>query len=88
MNSLVQQSTVPSFVPIRGLTPDVTPSQRNGRPFSFTFFNTPVPVTVMTESAHVIVEKNGIFCIADVFEPSTIAIDLEFKGLVDSVMGR
>lgn len=88
MNSLAQQFSIPSFTPVRSLTSDVTPSQRNGRPFSFSLFNSPVPVTTMTEPARVIIEKNGIFCIADIFEPSPVVVDIEFKQLVDSVIGN
>lgn len=88
MYALTQTISTPSFIPVRGVPADVLPSQKNGRPFSFTLFSTPAPVTAMAESARVIVEKDGIFCIADVFEPSTVALDMEFKQLVDSVMRK
>ena len=88
MEALAQTSFIPTFTPTRGISTDVLPSQKNGRPFSFTFFNTAAPVTRKAESARVIVEHNGIFCIADLFEPSPVAMDLEFKELVDSVMRK
>ena len=87
MYALTQTISTPSFIPVRGVPADVLPGQRNGRPFSFTTFNTVAPVTAFAESARVIVEQNGIFCIAEVFEPSPLALDMEFKQLVDSVMG-
>lgn len=88
MHALAQTSFMPSFNPIRGISSDILPGKKNGRPFSFTFFNTPTPVVAMAESARVIVERNGIFCIADSFEPTPVALDLDFKQLVDSVMRR
>ena len=88
MHALAQTSFMPSFNPIRGISSDTLSGQKIGRPFSFTFFNTPAPVVAMAESARVIVERNGIYCIADSFEPSTAALDLDFKQLVDSVMHR
>lgn len=89
MYALAQTVFTPSFAPIRGTCTDVLPAQRNGRPFSFTLFNTPAPVAVTTESAQVIVERNGIFCITDLFEPSpVVALDLDFKELVDDVMNH
>ena len=88
MQALAQTSFAPSFNTFPRLPSDAVPGQRNGRPFCFTFFDSPAPVTAMTESARVIVERNGIFCIADIFEPSPVALDLDFKGLVDSVMGK
>lgn len=88
MYALAQTISTPPFTPVRGIPVDVLPCQKNGRPFSFTAFNTVAPVTAYAESARVIVEKNGIFCIADVFEPSQLALDMEFKQLVDSVMGK
>ncbi|MDD7274876.1 MAG: hypothetical protein PUH08_04320 [Treponema sp.] len=88
MHALAQTTFMPSFNPIRGISSDTLPSQKMGCPFSFTFFNTPAPVVAMAESARVIVERNGIYCIADSFDPSTAALDLDFKRLVDSVMRR
>lgn len=88
MYALTQTISPPSFIPVRVISPDVLPGQKNGRPFSFTLFSAPAPVTAFAESARVIVEKNGIFCIADAFEPSALALDMEFKQLVDSVMGK
>ena len=88
MHALAQTSFMPSFNSIRGISSDILPGKKNGRPFSFTFFNTPAPVVAMAESARVIVERNGIFCIADSFEPTPVALDLDFKQLVDSVMRR
>ncbi len=88
MHALAKTSFMPSFNPIRGISSDILPGQKTGRPFSFTFFNTPAPVVTMVESARVIVERNGIFCIADSFEPTPVALDMEFKCLVDSVMKR
>lgn len=88
MHALAQTSFLPAFAPIRGLAAEIVPGQKNGRPYSFTLFDVPAPVTDTTEPAHVIVERNGIFCIADIFEPSPVAMDLEFKQLVDSVIGK
>lgn len=88
MQALAKTSFMPSFNLIRGLSSDILPSQKIGRPFSFTFFNAPPPVVAVAESARVIVEQNGIYCIADNFEPSPIDLDLNFKQLVDSVMRR
>lgn len=88
MQALAKTSFMPSFNPIRGISSETLPNQKIGRPFSFTFFNAPPPVVTVAESARVIVERNGIYCIADNFEPSPIDLDLNFKQLVDSVMRR
>lgn len=55
-------------------------------PFSFVAFGVQKPVQGFAETAQVIIEKNGIFKIADVVDPSPFPLDMTFKRLVDSII--